>query len=64
MLKELFQFVLDNYITEEKKVSSASALYRVLVAELPNTIGSIFPFRTDLKFNSINFVKISAEKVA
>ena len=50
MLKELFQFVLDNYITEEKKVSSASALYRVLVAELPNAIGSIFPFRTDLKF--------------
>ena len=49
MLKELFQFVLDNYITEEKKVSSASALYRVLVAELPNAIGSIFPFRTDLK---------------
>ena len=50
MLKELFQFVLDNYITEEKKVSSASALYRVLVTELPNAIGSIFPFRMDLKF--------------
>ena len=50
MLKELFQFVVDNYMTEEKKVSSASALYRVLVDELPNAIGSIFPFRTDLKF--------------
>ena len=50
MLKELFQFVLDNYISEEKKVTSASALYRVLVTELPNAIGSIFPFRMDLKF--------------
>ena len=49
MLKELFQFVLDNYITEEKKVSSASALYRVLVGELRNAIRSIFPFRKDLE---------------
>ena len=48
MLKELFQFVLDNYITEEKKVSSASALYRVLVDEIRIEIRSIFPFRKDL----------------
>ena len=48
MLKESFQFVLNNYITEEKKVSSASELYSVLVAELPNAIRSIFPFRKDL----------------
>ena len=48
MLKELFQFVLDNYITNEKKVSSASALYRVLVDEIRIEIRSIFPFRKDL----------------
>ena len=48
MLKELFQFVLDNYITEEKKVSCASALYRVRVDEIRIEIRSIFPFRKDL----------------
>ena len=48
MLKESFQFVLDNYITEDKKVSNASHLYDELVHEIPMAIRSIFPFRKDL----------------
>ena len=48
MLKESFQFVLDNYITEDKKVSNASQLYDKLVHEIPMAIRSIVPFRKDL----------------
>lgn len=48
MLKESFQFVLNNYITEDKKVSNASHLYDELVHEIPMAIRSIFPFRKDL----------------
>ncbi len=48
MLKNSFQFVLDNYITEDKKVSNASHLYDELVHEIPMAIRSVFPFRKDL----------------
>ena len=41
MLKKDFQFILDNYITEDQKVSSASPLYHVLVHELPHAIEEI-----------------------
>ena len=48
MLKDSFQFVLDNYITEDTKVSNASHLYDKLVHEIPMAIRSIFPFKKDL----------------
>ena len=48
MLKDSFQFVLDNYITKDTRVSNASHLYDELVHEIPMAIRSIFPFRKDL----------------
>lgn len=48
MLNKSFQFVLDNYTTEDKKVSSASHLYDELIHEIPLKIKSIIPFRKDL----------------
>lgn len=48
MLKESFQYILDNYITEDKKVSNASHLYDVLIHDIPASIKSIIPIRRDL----------------
>ena len=48
MLNDSFQFVLDNYITQERKVSNASKLYDELVHSIPMFIRSVFPFRQDL----------------
>ena len=48
MLKDSFQFVLDNYITEDTRVSNTSHLYNVLVHEIPLVIRSLFPNRKDL----------------
>ncbi len=48
MLRDYFQFVLDNYITNDKTVSNSSRLYDELVHEIPLAIKSIFPFRKDL----------------
>jgi len=48
MLKDSYQYILDNYIAEDKKVSNASQLYQELVYSIPSQIRSIFIKRKDL----------------
>ena len=48
MLKNLFQSVLDNYITPDNRVSNMSPLYSTLIHEIPLSIKSITPFRKEL----------------
>jgi len=50
MLNNLFQFVLDNYITENSKVSNASSLYNTLIHEIPFALKAIIPHRNELVF--------------
>lgn len=50
MIKDSFQFILDNYITGDKKVSNTSDLYDVLIHKIPIEVRSIFPFRKNLSF--------------
>ncbi len=48
MLKDLFDFVLNNYINEFDKAEHQDPNYDVLNSDFPMEIASLFPTRTDL----------------
>ncbi|MGI6713840.1 MAG: MrcB family domain-containing protein [Bacilli bacterium] len=48
MLKELFGFVLNNYINEYKKAEKSDPNYNVLMQQIPAALNALFPMRKDL----------------
>lgn len=48
MIKDLFQFILNNYISNDNRISNTSLLYEKLIHDLPFNLGLLNPTRTDL----------------
>lgn len=48
MLKELFDFVLDNYVNEYRNAERSDPNYDVLIHQIPMGLNMVFPTRRDL----------------
>lgn len=48
MITELFQFILDNYITGDNCISKSSPLYEKLIHGIPESLKLLNPLRRDL----------------
>ena len=49
MIKELFNYVLENYINEYDKASNNDPNFGVITHELPMALGTLIPLRTDIE---------------